>query len=242
MKACLNGGRAAGVPMRPGELALDAAAAVAAGAEAVHIHPRDAAGAETLDAVAVGATVKAVKERCPGTPVGVTTGLWITDGSPTVRLERLRAWADLPEASRPSFASVNLGEGMFHETVAVLEGAGVATEAGVWSRADVELLQGVPVEKVLIEVLRTPAAEAMSVADLILERLEQLGVAGPRLLHGEDEACWPLIRYAGRLGLPTRIGLEDTLADETGAPARSNAGLVKRAIAVWEGERHRPRT
>jgi hypothetical protein len=37
-------------------------------------------------------------------------------------------------------------------------------------------------------------------------------VSEPRLLHGEDSACWPLIAHAGRLKLPTRVGLEDTLA------------------------------
>jgi uncharacterized protein (DUF849 family) len=44
MKVCLNGGRSRadhpGVRPTPEELAASAAAAVAAGAEAVHLHPR----------------------------------------------------------------------------------------------------------------------------------------------------------------------------------------------------------
>nr|WP_275979947.1 3-keto-5-aminohexanoate cleavage protein [Couchioplanes caeruleus] len=235
IKVCLNGGRRPGehpgVPVTPAHLAGAAAGAVAAGAEAVHLHPRDAGGAETLD---VGAAVAAVRRRCPGTPVGVSTGLWITGGDARLRLERIRAWAQLPPEQRPDMASVNVHEDRFAGTAAALRDAGVAVEAGVWSVDDVEALAGVPVDRVLVEVLHTPAADAVAVADRILQRLDRRGVAGPRLLHGEEEACWPLVRHAGRLGLPTRVGLEDTLVDETGAPAVDNADLVRRAIRVWD--------
>ena len=49
IKACLNGARAPGehraLPLTATQLAADGAAAVAAGAQALHIHPRDATGA-----------------------------------------------------------------------------------------------------------------------------------------------------------------------------------------------------
>ncbi|AGL17354.1 3-keto-5-aminohexanoate cleavage protein [Actinoplanes sp. N902-109] len=237
IKVCVNGGRSAGVPVTPAQLAAEAAAAVAAGAEAVHLHPRGPDGAETLTAPAVGAAVAAVRESCPGVPISVTTGLWITGGDPARRLELVRAWAELPAPHRPDLASVNLGEDRFADTVAVLERAGVAVEAGVWSEQDARRLGATPVEKILVEVVQTPATEAVGVADRLLARLDREGAGAPRLLHGEEEACWPLIRHAGRLGLPTRIGLEDTLADDTGAPAGGNAALVRRALAVWESER-----
>ena len=55
LQVCLNGARRPfeGVPVTPAQLAEQAAAAVAAGAESVHVHPRADGGAETLD----GATV-----------------------------------------------------------------------------------------------------------------------------------------------------------------------------------------
>ena len=237
MKVCLNGGRRGGehpaVPVTAAQSAAAAAGAVAAGAEAVHLHPRDGGGAETLRAGDVGAAGAAVRRRCPGTPVGVSTGLWITGGDARLRLDLIRAWADLPPEQRPDMASVNVHEDEFTRTVAAVRDAGVAVEAGVWSTDDADVLAGVPVDRVLIEVLRTPAADAVPAADLILRRLDRHDVAGPRLVHGEDEACWPLVRHAGRLGLPTRIGLEDTLVDETGAPAVDNADLVRRALALW---------
>jgi uncharacterized protein (DUF849 family) len=240
LKACLNGGRARGehpaVPVTPAELAVAAAQAVAAGAEAVHVHPRGADGAESLDPADIGAAVAAVRASCPGTPVGVSTGLWITGGDVALRHATVARWADLGADQRPSFVSVNVGEDGFAELVALLREAGVGVEAGVWSPRDADRLDGVPVDRILIEILDTPAADAVAAADAILDRLE---VTGPRLLHGEQDACWPLIAHAGRLGLPTRIGLEDTLLTDDGRPTTGNADLVRRALRVWTAQRER---
>ena len=52
----------------------------------------------------------------------------------------------------------------------------------------------------------------------------------PRLLHGEEEGCWPLVAQAAREGLPTRIGLEDTTAGPDGEPVSGNAELVRCAL------------
>jgi uncharacterized protein (DUF849 family) len=243
LKVCLNGGRTRGehpaVPITPDELARAAAQAVAAGAEAVHLHPRGPDGAESLEPVDLGAAVAAVRAACPGTPVGVSTGLWITGGDVARRHALVIRWADLPARSRPGFASVNAGEEGFAQLAVALDRAGVDVEAGVWSTGDAARLGGVPVARILIEVLDTPSAGAVAAADRIIERLDRLGVAGPRLLHGEREACWPLVAHAGRLGLPTRIGLEDTLVTDDGRPAADNAALVRRALQVWSAQRVR---
>ncbi|GAA3960616.1 3-keto-5-aminohexanoate cleavage protein [Actinoplanes auranticolor] len=243
LKACLNGGRTRGehpaVPVTPAELAVAAAQAVAAGAEAVHLHPRDTDGAESLDPADIGPAVAAVRAGCPGTPVGVSTGLWITGGDVARRHATVARWAALEADQRPAFASVNVGEEGFAELSALLRDAGIDVEAGVWSPRDAGRLDGVPVDRVLIEILGTPAAGAVAAADAILGRLDHLGVTGPRLLHGEQDACWPLIAHAGRLGLPTRIGLEDTLVTEDGRPAAGNADLVRRALRVWDAQRER---
>ncbi|WP_239174705.1 3-keto-5-aminohexanoate cleavage protein [Actinoplanes cyaneus] len=39
--------------------------------------------------------------------------------------------------------------------------------------------------------------------------------------------------HAGRLGLLTRIGLEDTVTGPSGEPITGNADLVRHALAVW---------
>ncbi len=245
MKACLNGRRRHGdhpaVPLTPAELAAAAAGAVAAGAEAVHVHPRDPAGRESLQAADVGAAVTAVRQACPGTPVGVTTGLWVTGGDPHARAAAVAGWAALPAAGRPDFASVNLGEAGAADLPGVLARAGIAAEAGVWSAADADRLAAVPPATawlwVMVEISGVPAAEGGPAADAVLRRLDELGVTLPRLLHGEGESCWPLIEHAGRLGLPARVGLEDTLTGPGGIPVDGNADLIRLGLAAWAAAR-----
>jgi uncharacterized protein (DUF849 family) len=245
MKVCLNGrrGRAEhpAVPLTPTELAAAAAAAVTAGAEAVHLHPRGPRGAESLLAADVGAAVAALRLACPGVPVGVSTGLWITGGDLAARLATVAGWAELPAAARPDFASVNLAEPGFADLAGLLRSAGVGVEAGVWSPAEAHALAAAGDSdgwlRILIEVIDAPAGGAVDAAEAILRRLDELGTRAPRLLHGEGAACWPLIAHAGRLGLPTRIGLEDTTTGPTGQPASDNAELVRLALASWTAAR-----
>jgi uncharacterized protein (DUF849 family) len=228
LKACLNGKRSPAenpaVPVTPAELARDAAAAVAAGAEAIHLHARGPDGAESVRAADVGAAVAAVRAACPGTPVGVSTGLWITNGDAAVRHTAVAGWAGLDAAARPDFASVNVSETGW---------AGVARVLG----ADVPVLAAAglpqPPLRILVEIMGEPAPAAPRAAEAILRALDASAVRGlPRLLHGEGDSCWPLVAHAAREGLPTRIGLEDTLAGPDGGPASGNAELVRCALEM----------
>jgi uncharacterized protein (DUF849 family) len=242
MKVCLNGGRDRGdhpaVPLTPAELAASAAAAVAAGAEAVHLHPRRADGGESLLAADVAAAVTAVRQACPEVPVGVSTGLWITGGDPAARRSAVAAWAGLPAAARPDFASVNLPEPGWAELCEVLRSAGIAPEAGIWSVADADQLaaagRAIGWLRILVEIIDVPADRAVAAADEVLRRLDELNLTAPRLLHGEGTACWPLIARAGGLGLPTRTGLEDTTTGPDGAAVSGNAELVQLALPIWK--------
>jgi uncharacterized protein (DUF849 family) len=223
------------VPTTPAQLAAAAAAAVAAGAEAVHVHPRDSAGRQSLRISDVGAAVSAIRAVVPATPVGVTTGLWITN-DPVARRDDIAEWADLAEEQRPDFASVNLSEPGWQELTAILDEAGIGAEAGVWSVRDAELAaEPVPGDwlRILVEVMGAPAAEARVRADEILAGLAAAGVTAPILLHGEGESCWPLVVHAGLLGLATRIGLEDVLTGPRGEPVADNAELVRLALVEW---------
>jgi uncharacterized protein (DUF849 family) len=118
--------------------------------------------------------------------------------------------------------------------VAALGPAGIDVEAGVWSLADVAKLaeSGVAVLRVLVEIVGAAVFDAIGAADAILGELDEARVNGPRLLHGEGDACWPLIAHSGRLGLATRVGLEDTLVNPDGSPAIDNADLIRRALAL----------
>jgi uncharacterized protein (DUF849 family) len=250
IKACLNGKRSQAdfpaVPVTPGELARDAAATVAAGAEAVHLHARGGDSAESVEAADVAAAVTAIREACPGTPVGVSTGLWITRGDAAARQAAVAGWAFLASGERPDFASVNVSEDGWAGVVGSLGAAGIAVEAGVWSVADVRVLArafaegGLPQPplRILVEVMGLPAEAATQAAGEILRALDASPLRGlPRLLHGEEEGCWPLVAQAAREGLPTRIGLEDTTAGPDGEPAGGNAELVRLALEVLAAAR-----
>ena len=93
LQAALNGDRMkaehAATPVAGEELARDAAACVAAGARAIHLHPRDSKGRETLEAGVVDEVVKKVRGAC-GVPVGTTTSAEI-EPDPECRLGLVRA-------------------------------------------------------------------------------------------------------------------------------------------------------
>jgi uncharacterized protein (DUF849 family) len=241
LKVCLNGGRSRhehlAVPLAPGELAVSAAAAVDAGAEAVHLHPRGADGSESLLAADVAAAVTAVREACPDTPVGVTTGLWIAGGDPATRESAVGAWAGLPAAARPDFASVNVPEPGWARLCGVLATAGIAAEAGISSVAEADQLAiaaDVDWLRILVEINNVAAADAVAAANKVLHRIAAISAAIPCLLHGEGPSCWPLIAHAGTLGLATRVGLEDTTVGPDGSAVSGNAELVQLAVKVWQ--------
>lgn len=229
--AALNGGRPPGchptLPLTPEQLAADAAACVAAGAGAIHVHPRSAAGLEVLDAEVVEAAVAAVRAAV-AVPVGVSTGEWI-ERHPGRRTELVSAWRG------PDMASVNFGEAGAEDVAGALLSAGVAVEAGIWSVADARRLgdSGLAgrVVRVLVEVIH-PTDDPVGDATAIEAALDGLGVDVPRLVHGEGRGTWPVLRHAVARGRDTRIGLEDTLVGPDGEPAGSNAALAAAAVTL----------
>jgi uncharacterized protein (DUF849 family) len=149
---------------------------------------------------------------------------------------RIRSWTALPD-----HASVNWHEPGAEETAAALIERGVAVEAGVWSGTDgaARFLRsplGPKVLRVLAEVTDTGPATAQGSARALLTALGPAH-GRPVLLHGEDGGTWPVLRLAGRLGLATRIGLEDTLFLPDGGRAGSNAALVTAGLREWASAR-----
>ena len=235
LKACLNGGvtrsEHAAVPITAAELAADAVEVRAAGAAAVHVHPRDQDGRESLDATAVGDAVAAIRRACPGLPIGVSTGAWI-EPDPAKRVEAIGAWRVLPD-----FASVNVHEDGAAHVARALNAKGIGVEAGIWTPAAVDtyLTWDTPTLRILVEVMEDDPAEALANADAIIGRLE--AETTPILLHAEGPAVWPILRCAIRYNMDIRVGLEDTRTLPDGSPAPDNATLVAVAAGIRENER-----
>jgi hypothetical protein len=102
----------------------------------------------------------------------------------------------------------------------------------VWTTGDaVQLKQaGVPAGtvRVLAEVTVTDPDTAVAEAVRILKALGPMQV--PILLHGEEAGAWPVLDYARRNNLDTRIGFEDTLKGPDGTwLATGNEELVRYA-------------
>ncbi|MFG1857655.1 3-keto-5-aminohexanoate cleavage protein [Actinomadura geliboluensis] len=227
LQVCPNGPRTEGVPVSAAEVAAAVRAAVDVGADDAHVHPKDDAGADTLDPFHVAETVTAVRAATPAVKVGVTTGEW-TAPDPAERAALIRAWTVLPD-----HASVNFHEDGAGLVAEALFERGVAIEAGVFSGTDgadrfLRWPHAHHVLRVLAEVTDTDPATAPDTAKALLRALGTRH-ARPILLHGEDGGAWPVLRLAVRHNLDVRIGLEDTLTLPDGSPAGDNAVLVQTA-------------
>jgi uncharacterized protein (DUF849 family) len=231
VQGALNGSRAPGghpaVPITPSELAADSVTCVRAGVAALHIHPRSTAGLETLDPAVVDEAVEVVRAAA-GVPVGVSTGAWI-EPDPTRRADLISGWHE------PDMASVNFSEEGAGLVVEALLGAGIGVEAGIWTVDDAERLAAsgftARVVRVLVEIVHStpdPVREARA----IVGALDRFGIDAPRLIHGQNESTWSVLRYAISVGCDTRIGLEDSLYLPDGTVAGSNAALVEATLTL----------
>lgn len=227
--ACLNGERTRvehpAVPQTPAELAKDTIAARRAGAFAVHVHPRDAGGAQTMDARACDAAVAAIRAAAPGLPVGLSTSATI-DPDPFARAAAVRAWQQ-----RPDFVSVNLSELGWPGIVRAASHAGIAVEAGLAAPAEAEELAGSSfahqVVRVLVEVDGN-GEDARAIAQLVPHGVEQLW-------HGYGERTWEVLAAAAAAGIDVRVGLEDTTVLPDGRTAANNAELIDAAVRLIGG-------
>jgi uncharacterized protein (DUF849 family) len=236
IKACLNGSREyrehPTLPISAEELARDAAAVVAAGAGALHIHPRNADGKQSLEAQDQAAAIAAIRARCPGIPIGVSTGIWIEPDA-RLRLQKVQQWTVLPD-----FASVNFDEPGVADLCNVLHTRGIGVEAGISTCDEARLLCKPGLADRCLRILIEPGEEETEAAlinvSAIIRVLDEEHVQLPRLLHGFGATAWSILDAALDLGYDTRIGLEDTLTLPDGRQAQGNAELV--ALAVSKSE------
>ena len=236
LQASLNGARAPGeherLPLTPAELARDAREVAEAGAVAVHVHPRDRDGRESLEPAACDAAVAALREAAPGLEISVSTGLWITEGDVERRLACVRGWTELPDC-----ASLNVAEEGWEELGALLAERGVWIEIGLWHADHPARLAGAGLarrcRRALVEPQETAPAIAVATAGAIDGGLERERIELPQLHHGTDFTTWAVLDAAVRRAREARVGLEDTLSLPDARRAASNAELVAAAAARY---------
>ncbi len=241
IQAALNGARAPGfhkaLPVTPADLARAARLCEAAGAVALHVHPRDEAGRESFDPGVIAAATRAIRGAST-LAISVSTGAWIAPDE--TRRAAILGWAGLGEA-KPDEASVNLSEADAPAVIEALLAAGIGVEAGLATEADADRLIALGIaprcRRILVEIDDLPPAAALARADAILARLDAAGVAIERQLHGTEGSVWPCFDRAVALGLMARLGLEDGALLPGGTGAADNEALI--AAGLLRAASHR---
>jgi uncharacterized protein (DUF849 family) len=218
------------MPRTPGELARQARAAVDAGARAIHLHPVDDDGRETLAAGPCAAALRAVRAACPGIPISLTTFAAI-EPDPGRRFDLVAGWTDLPD-----LVTANQGEAGIAELCHALVARGVGIEAGLLTLSDAEAfvasgLAGRCV-RVLIEPLDADPGDAVAHAAAMEDVIARAGISLEQVHHGEGIASWAVNRRALERGHGIRTGLEDTSVLPDGSLAADNAALVRAAAGM----------
>lgn len=237
LQAVLNGSRPAdahpALPVQARHLARDARAVARLGVTSVHVHPRDLDGEESLDPVHIGRAVAAIRAVAPSIEIGVATGRWI-EPNPRKRITAILGWGQLG-TGKPDVCSVNVHERGWVDVCAAATSAGIGVELGVWTGGDAVTLRqnGVPPGTVRILAESTVSDPETAVAEAV-RILRALGpnLAPPILLHGEEEGAWPVLEYALRMGVDTRIGFEDVLVRPDMWLATGNDDLVRSALGL----------
>ena len=226
------------LPVSIDELLTDLDDCVRAGADGVHLHVRDAAGAETLAPDVVNETCRRVRERGVPVEVGLTTGAWIV---PDVadRVAMIREWEGV------DCATVNLSEAGFELVMHAMLDVGIGIDVGLWAPAEMDALirSGFLPHAQRISIELDPGepyfltGEPSAVAQEINDALDAAGSTCPRLTHGMNDWTWPLVEDAFRRGHDTRVGFEDSVRLPDGRVARSNADLVRAAVSLRDDMR-----
>jgi len=197
LKAAINGRRGLSehpaIPISPEQQAKQAAMAVVAGAGAIHVHPRNSAGQESLAPQDIANALNAIRAACPTTSIGISTGGWIV---PEIdrRLTLIGGWEVLPD-----FAGVNFHEPGAVQTCRLLLEKGVGVEAGIWNAEAAHRFRRSGLSICCLRVLIEPGQESgdpKSRLDEIEAALQD--ITGRRLLHGFETSTWEFIALASR--------------------------------------------
>lgn len=231
LQAALNGDSIhPATPRGPRDIGEAARAAVAAGAQSVHVHAFDEDGRETLAARFCAETIRSIRAICPDTPISLTTSAAI-EPDPERRLDTIRSWQEMPD-----LVSANQGEPGIVPLCEELLSRGVAIEAGLLSANDAELFvrSGLAARcrRVLIEPLDLDPELAIRHAAEMEAIVISAGITLQQVHHGNGPACWAVNWRALERGHGIRTGLEDVTVLPDGASARDNAELVVAAAAL----------
>ncbi|TPE51925.1 3-keto-5-aminohexanoate cleavage protein [Amaricoccus solimangrovi] len=217
-----------------------AATCHAAGADALHLHVRDAEGRHSLDAGLYRETLAEISRAAPDLRLQITTeaaGIFDVPAQ-LACLERVRpAWASI--AAREIARDPDLAPRVY----ALCADMGIETQHILYDTGDVALLarwraEGIvrPKQDSVLYVLGRYATGQVS----------DPGDLDPFLAADPDRDDWMVCAFgpaehaclarAARLGGKLRVGFENSLTRSDGAPHRDNAASVADLLSLIEGQ------
>lgn len=246
--AAVNGARRTkadhpALPIGVDEVAAASAACAAAGAQAVHLHVRDAAGEHTLDADLYRAATRAVRQSAgPEFVIQITTEA-VGRFTPAQQIETVRALT--PQAVSIAFKELvpdPSAEAAAGDLYAWAAAQGVAVQHIVYAPDELDRLfdaaaRGVvPGERlsVLFPLGRYAVAQESDPLELLpfVSRIRDSGRA--------DSITWmccafgraetPALVASGALGGNVRVGFENSFFNADGSRAENNAERVREVV------------
>lgn len=244
------------VPVTPEQMAEEARRAYDAGASMVHCHFRKQEPGmgrfPSWDPDVAGAICDAIRERCPGILINMSSGVFGDDLSgPLACLDRIK-----PEVAALNAGSLNYLKArrngswawppmLFDNNVPKIEtfakafyDAGVVPECECF---DTGIVRSVGLFR-QVGILRDPVhvSLVMGVASgmpvkkawlpLLIDEMPE-GAQWQAILIGREN-IWPVHRAAAELGGHLRTGLEDTFYLPSGEKATSNGQLIEALVAT----------
>jgi uncharacterized protein (DUF849 family) len=234
LQVALNGGRTSGehprIPRTPDELAAAARSSVEAGARALHLHPYDPDGRQTVEAEPCAAAIRRVREECPGIPISLSTSAAI-EADPDRRYALIERWTELPD-----LVTANQGEDGIVNLCELLISKGIGIEAGILSPADAEAFADSGLAhrcvRAMVEPLDNDPDQAVRDAAEMERTLTAARIELEQVHHGEGVASWTVSVRGLARGHGIRTGLEDTVYLPDGRLAHDNASLTRIAAAM----------
>ena len=225
------------LPITPAEVAATAAASMAAGATAIHLHARNEAGAHTLDPMIYARYIAAVRDA-------VGDGLFLQVTTEAVgrytATEQMAAVRGL--AVRPDGVSLALRElvpeggehGAARDFFAWLVESGIEPQLILYRPEELDRLAELRAAGVVPEALRHVLfvlGRYLAPGEVVEPRallgfLERHAASDPWMVCAfgrEETAC---LATAAALGGDLRVGFENSLQHGDGSPARDNAERV----------------
>lgn len=229
IQLAINGNRTdKRVPTSIEEILISAKQAIDMGASCIHFHPRNEKGIETLEAKHVDYQIDFLRNKLPNTPIGISTGEWI-EKNINKKKDQIQSWKIIPD-----FVSVNYDEKDFKEITAIIVGKGIGIEAGLSNNIATDNFLNIfnhnEIERILIEPQEQNLNKALNNVKNILNKIETNCSYIPILIHGFDDTCWDILKFALKNGYQTRIGFEDTLKLQNGKFANNNFELFQAVL------------